>query len=576
MPRTVGALVLTVIAVAGPCVAWWIAGRHQVEREALLDNERIAADGAERARLLAGTLSNQLRQLVATEELRPFVHYQSLFHDPEGASEGRAISVSPLARGPFNPLVEVYFQIDETGGLTLPSINETFPELRGEATRDDAGETLFRLRDVEVLGAPLPAQAFRPSPDARIVRMEERSWWQHLRAEQLYGDLKFRGGGAVGQPLQGQRATSNDSEASTLVEVRVEPFGWQTLPVDLQPALVALRRVETPVGAWTQGFVISNEAVAQLLDDTDVAARFEPKIPDVGPVVSTEVATAIIDGTPWRVAVSLGARLAEARQVHKERWREFLHSFALGALIAAAAGALVVVLVWQSERLARSRAQFAASAAHELRTPLAGLRLYGEMLAEGLGDPARSRHYARRIGAEAERLGRVVTNVLSFSRLERGSLGIDPRPGDLQAAVSEAVARQSSALEEAGARLELSLDDVPAAIFDPDAVGHIVQNLLDNAEKYTRGVDDRQVRIGLRQQDREIVLSVVDDGPGVPRSLRRRLFRPFTRGVGEGAPEGLGLGLVLVRRLARAQGADVSYRDAEGGGADFRVAFRAA
>ena len=153
-------------------------------------------------------------------------------------------------------------------------------------------------------------------------------------------------------------------------------------------------------------------------------------------------------------------------------------------MAAGLAGLLVVAMVHQSERLAQQRAQFAAAAAHELRTPLAGMRLYGEMLAEGLGNPDRARDYARRIAGEAERLGRVVTNVLSFTRLEQGSISVRPQPGDLAAAVRDACRRQRPALEESGAELELELaEDLPPVSFDHDAVANILQNLLDNAEK---------------------------------------------------------------------------------------------
>ena len=97
----------------------------------------------------------------------------------------------------------------------------------------------------------------------------------------------------------------------------------------------------------------------------------------------------------------------------------FHATFAVGALAALLAASAVILLVHRTERLARERAQFSAAAAHELRTPLAGLQLYGEMLAEGAGDPSRGREYARRVAEEAQRLGRVVGNMLGFSRLER-------------------------------------------------------------------------------------------------------------------------------------------------------------
>ncbi|MCG8462675.1 MAG: ATP-binding protein [Holophagales bacterium] len=168
----------------------------------------------------------------------------------------------------------------------------------------------------------------------------------------------------------------------------------------------------------------------------------------------------------------------------------------------------------------------------------------------------------------------MVTNVLSFTRLERGSMGVQPELGDLEQAVVEAYQRQRMALEESGAEVELAFEPgLPSVAFDRDALTHIVQNLLDNAEKYTRDVGDRRIVLRLAREDAHVVMSVEDNGHGISKSLRRHLFEPYSRGDDSDAPEGLGLGLVLVRMLARAQGADIDYRDAPKGGAVFRVAF---
>jgi len=257
--------------------------------------------------------------------------------------------------------------------------------------------------------------------------------------------------------------------------------------------------------------------------------------------------------------------------------KDFHRSFWGGVLAACVAGLCVVGLVWRTDQLARQRSQFAASAAHELRTPLAGLRIYSEMLAEGLGDPSRSKEYARRIAGEAERLGRVVANVLGFTRLERGILKVEPQPGEIGAAVRDCVERQRAAIEAAGATLEVSIaEDLPPLSFDRDAVGQIVQNLLDNAEKHTRAAEDRTIHVTLKRSstdEHEVILSVRDHGTGIPAAVRRRLFKPFARSDGPDAPAGIGLGLVMVRALARAQRATVSYVDGASGGAEFVVVF---
>ncbi|MBA3397712.1 MAG: HAMP domain-containing histidine kinase, partial [Deltaproteobacteria bacterium] len=249
--------------------------------------------------------------------------------------------------------------------------------------------------------------------------------------------------------------------------------------------------------------------------------------------------------------------------------RGFIVRFVLVGVIAALAAAFVVLLVSRAERLARERSQFAAAAAHELRTPLAGLQLYGDMLADGLGDPAKLRDYARRMSEEASRLGRVVSNVLGFSQLERGNLSVDAKPGPLGEVLCELAERSQPALDRAGATLALDVTPDLAARFDRDALARIVGNLLDNAEKYSRGADDRTIELAARVVGDAVEVSVSDHGPGVATGARTRLFRPFSRGVTSDGPAGLGLGLALSRSLAEAMGGELEHRPAPSGGATF-------
>ncbi len=347
------------------------------------------------------------------------------------------------------------------------------------------------------------------------------------------------------------------------MSIRWTPFAWKTLTAKAGPGLFALRTVSTPDGETTQGFEVSEERLADFLKGARLPARLLP-----GPPGNPAEARLPLEGAEWCVAVSVPDTGKGAEAVQASFRRRFLG----GASLVLLAGVCVVALVHQAERLAGQRSRFAASAAHELRTPLAGLRMYGEMLAEGLGDPARAGDYARRISAEAERLGRVVSNVLGFTRLERGGLSARPETGDLATALREMAERQKPGLEAAGASLVL---EIPAgalpACFDRDALAQVVQNLLDNAEKHARGAADRRILLSLKPVGGGAEVSVSDRGPGVPAALRGRLFRPFARGGSSDAPEGLGLGLSVSKALAEAQGGRLSFSPAEGGGAVFTV-----
>ena len=127
-----------------------------------------------------------------------------------------------------------------------------------------------------------------------------------------------------------------------------------------------------------------------------------------------------------------------------------------------------------------------------------------------------------------------------------------------------------------GVRVTLEMEDnLPSVSFDPDALSVIVQNLLDNAEKHTRAATNRDILVALQSRGDAAALSVRDRGPGVPKPLRRRLFRPFVRGDQPDAPAGLGLGLAMARALAEAHHGTLTHAETPGGGATFTALFPA-
>jgi len=583
--RTMLAILLTALAVIVPCVAWYLVGSREAERQVtdLADTARLSAHDA--ATRLADQLTLRLNTLHDVEARRPFYHYQPFFHDPKGASEGASVVPSPLAAPPGDPLVQVYFQADgESGRVSLPAANveaqqqldpqaasqrDTLRYLQHELERGLAS-ILFAVRGESRTPNSAEQSGQREESSAqgkKVVVLEQRAWKQNAEATELFTNLKRRGQNAA--PQQVARDKAEDITIQKDVKIMVGSLKWRTLYVSGQPALVALREVTTPQGALLQGFLIAPAGVDDLFRASGLPARLSPG----KAITDLEVAVGTGD-EPWHVSIDPRDALAGTERQALDLRRGFLTIFLGGAAIAFLCGLGVVWLVWQTERLARQRAQFAASAAHELRTPLAGLRIFSDMLAEGLGDPAKSKDYARRISDEAGRLGRVVTNVLGFTRLERGIFTAHPALGDLAVTVRESVERQQPAIAAAGATITLAIDaSLPPVNFDGDAVGQIVQNLLDNAEKHTRQAADRTIQVSVRTTPDGVELSVADHGPGVPPEVRRRLFEAFKRGNQTDAPAGLGLGLVLVKALAKAQGATVAYRDNDGGGARFTVTF---
>jgi len=510
--RTTIAATLIGAAILVPCAAWFGAGSRSVAER----GDRLRGAPLEEARADAQRAADRvvvlLENLRQRESLRPFSDYGG----EHARLPGCELELSPEPEEPNDPLIWTRFEIDDVGRLTLPQMRTASVQLAAYDALECAGTGL--------LAALGPGGA---GPQARLAR-------------------------------------SRDGV------VTIGPFSWHTLMLQEVPTLVALREVATPKAVLTQGFVTDAAAIGTALAPARHPTRFLPGEP-------TRITDALVrlDGDPWHVAVDPAAAVERADAEATRMRRRFRVSFAMGTAVALLAGGAMVLLVSRTERLARERARFAASAAHELRTPLAGLQLYGEMLASGGGDPARRADYARRIGLEAERLGRVVTNVLGVTRMEQGDLGVRPRVDDLVGPLRRTLQQLTPALEARGVRVEAELAEPPLpALFDTDALHQIVQNLLDNAEKYSRSARDRTISVRLAPAGGGVRLAVLDRGRGVAPARRGTLFQPYERG-GDGAiPEGLGLGLALVRALARAQGAVVAHAARQGGGSVFSVTFR--
>jgi signal transduction histidine kinase len=240
-------------------------------------------------------------------------------------------------------------------------------------------------------------------------------------------------------------------------------------------------------------------------------------------------------------------------------------------MLAAAWGAVgigllgAVAALAAAHRLAERRATFVSAVTHELRTPLTALRLHADLVADERvgGDPVRRAGAVQILRGEAARLSRLVDNVLDYARLERRR---PPRleGTDLAVLLPQLLPALSARLNEVGMSLEAATPGSVRVRCDADAVGRILLNLADNAAKYGAG----PVRLDIAVAAGRAELRLRDHGPGIPAGLR--LFIPFSRSAeaAAGSAPGVGLGLALCQRLARAQGGELRLeRPADGPGA---------
>lgn len=273
-------------------------------------------------------------------------------------------------------------------------------------------------------------------------------------------------------------------------------------------------------------------------------------------------------GLPWRL-VPHEQPLAVITGMTPVRFM-LVAAWAAAVLAAVAASALLFGVTRLSER----RAAFVSSVTHELRTPLTTFRLYSEMLEQGMvSDEAQRSHYLRTLRTEAERLTHLVDNVLAYSRIERANRHSRRERVELAPWLDRARPRFAERAEESGLKLEIDVrPEARTLVSDTDATAleQILFNLIDNACKYAAGrCTEPVVRLTLDRHGRWAEWRVCDTGPGIPRRERGKLFRPFHKSADEAANSkpGVGLGLALSKRLARALGGDLSL--AKGAGACF-------
>ncbi|MES2474445.1 MAG: HAMP domain-containing sensor histidine kinase [Verrucomicrobiota bacterium] len=225
------------------------------------------------------------------------------------------------------------------------------------------------------------------------------------------------------------------------------------------------------------------------------------------------------------------------------------------------------LLVHAVMRLSERRASFVSAVTHELRTPLTTFRLYSDMLESGAVKEEKRGDYLRVLSREADRLSHLVENVLSFSKVERGSarsLVRETTVGELLDPMRE---RFEARLATAALTLEMDTTCSHRVRVDAAAIEHILFNLIDNAAKYATTGEPPVVKISAKPVGKLLEITVQDHGPGIPVSERRRIFRAFHKSAREAAESrpGVGLGLALSRRLAKSLGGSLDCLDSEKG-----------
>lgn len=232
--------------------------------------------------------------------------------------------------------------------------------------------------------------------------------------------------------------------------------------------------------------------------------------------------------------------------------------------------------ITREHEASRKKSEFVAHAAHELRTPLSSIRAYVEMLVDGEADDAATRkEYYDIIQNSAERLGRLIDNMLNISRIEAGTVRINREPIGVALIVKEAVDMMRPSAEEKGIELTEKLTPVMYQVdADRDLIYQAVLNLISNAIKYTPNEGKVTVRMSPQEERNRILIDIEDTGAGIPKEDLPRMFEKFFRvEANKKMAKGTGLGLNLVKKIVEdVHSGEVLLKSEVGVGSTFTIA----
>lgn len=244
---------------------------------------------------------------------------------------------------------------------------------------------------------------------------------------------------------------------------------------------------------------------------------------------------------------------------------------------------LVVVLTFGAVLIARTiahemeilklKSDFVSSVSHEFKTPLTSIKALAERLqSDKVKDSDRMKQYFSLISQNADQLTRLVKNLLNFSKIEEGKIAYNFALTDVARLVDQQIRDFEKNEVQKGVRIRALIpDDIPPLLVDREALSQAVNNLIDNAFKFSSM--DKEIEVCVKKDERNVAIEVSDRGIGIPQDELEKIFEKFYQGRNavKQSAKGTGLGLTLVKHMAEAHGGKVSVRSKVGEGSTFSL-----
>jgi signal transduction histidine kinase len=529
-------------------LAWMSATVLRLDAAEAEAQRRAALE--ENVRLALWRIDSAVTPLLTQENARPIKLFSSrAMRESSAAGKGGShpnfADVLEASR-----YVRLHFQIAPDGTMISPDVSGTC--ILGDATNlgfDPLSKLARTVHRSVLLAAAPPIAATASLPGDTSLESLPRIAASRAQSR---GAQEFQ---ARSQNFGLNNALMNQSQAVALHPGGNDRAGLMA-PVWMGDQLLLVRKASISGQTYLQGC---------WLDWPTLARRMTVLVGDLLPDARLVPAQPALEAEPTRLLASLPARLepgawpAEPVAGLSPLRLSLLAAWACAVLAGAAVAVLLIGVVKLSER----RAAFVSAVTHELRTPLTTFRLYADMLAGGMvSEHEQRQRYLTTLRNEAERLSRLVENVLTYARLERGRVRERRETLSLETLLAGMETRLRERAEQAGMELIVEADEATLQTrlhTNPSAVEQIAFNLIDNACKYAAQATDRRIHLQAGCVGNAVQLRIADHGPGVTPDSVRRLFRPFSKSAQDAAHSapGIGLGLALSRRIARELGGEL-------------------
>jgi signal transduction histidine kinase len=451
--------------------------------------------------------------------------------------------------------------IRKTGNLQ--SAQDAYRQLANlrHVTVDDLPADLAGLLGLRASQSSMDEQTGIRNVNAAIQRgLDDGRWLLPRRIAETYR-AEFE---STPRPPSWRLAAALD-DAWRAANGRFSQRGQRTFPTADPPALVIWRASGDrliSLAAFADDFLRPEPGIAWRLADADDRTLAG------GPAAAGAVARVVNAEYPWKLEV-----WADASSMSVDSRKPILIMTTVVLAFVWGATYFMARAIRREADVARLQADFVAAVSHEFRSPLTTVRQLTELLESNrLPSEERRIRYYRVLAGETARLQRLVETLLNFGRIEAGAMRYRFDTVNATDLVRAVIREMEPFAYDAGMRIDFAARDTPLFVrADKDALGVAVRNLVDNAIKYSPG--QSSIGVECAAADDQILIRVIDFGPGIPASEQRTIFDKFVRGQAavNGNVKGTGVGLSMVKQIVLAHGGEVRLQSVVGGGNTFTI-----